>query len=87
MALFQTIDHAVPLAGEVQLNAYVKVVGFGGGKDRFTADVHWLKQSSDGELIKAQHFDVVLDLDGGNPIQQAYEYLKTLPEFEGAEDC
>lgn len=27
------------------------------------------------------------DLDGDNPIKQAYEYLKTLPEFEGAIDC
>jgi hypothetical protein len=28
------------------------------------------------------------DLGGGpNPIKQAYLHLKTLPEFEGAEDC
>jgi hypothetical protein len=27
------------------------------------------------------------DLNGGNPIAQAYEHLKTLPEFEGAVDC
>jgi hypothetical protein len=26
-------------------------------------------------------------LDGGNPIKQAYEHLKTLPEFAGATDC
>jgi hypothetical protein len=26
-------------------------------------------------------------LDGGNPIKQAYDYLKTLPEFAGATDC
>jgi len=26
-------------------------------------------------------------LDGANPIAQAYEYLKTLPEFAGATDC
>jgi len=26
-------------------------------------------------------------IDGENPIKQAYEYIKTLPEFEGAEDC
>jgi hypothetical protein len=26
-------------------------------------------------------------LNGGNPIKQAYDYLKTLPEFEGATDC
>lgn len=26
------------------------------------------------------------DISGANPIKQAYEYVKTLPEFEGAED-
>lgn len=27
------------------------------------------------------------DIDGGNPFKQAYEHLKTLPEFAGATDC
>jgi hypothetical protein len=27
------------------------------------------------------------DLNGDNPIAQAYNYLKTLPEFDGATDC
>jgi hypothetical protein len=27
------------------------------------------------------------DLTGANPIKQAYEHLKTLPEFAGAVDC
>jgi len=26
-------------------------------------------------------------IGGENPIKQAYEHLKTLPEFEGAVDC
>jgi hypothetical protein len=26
-------------------------------------------------------------IEGQNPIKQAYEYLKTLPEFAGAVDC
>ena len=26
-------------------------------------------------------------LDGENPIKQAYDHLKTLPEFAGATDC
>jgi hypothetical protein len=28
-----------------------------------------------------------LDLDGPNPNKQAYEHLKTLPEFSDAVDC
>ena len=27
------------------------------------------------------------DMDGANPIAQAYEHLKTLPEFADAVDC
>jgi hypothetical protein len=27
------------------------------------------------------------DIDGDNPIAQAYLHLKTLPEFAGATDC
>lgn len=27
------------------------------------------------------------DIDSANPIAQAYEHLKTLPEFAGATDC
>jgi len=27
------------------------------------------------------------NLEGENAIKQAYEHLKTLPEFEGAKDC
>lgn len=32
-------------------------------------------------------FVAVYDLNGENPIRQAYLYLKTLPEFAGATDC
>lgn len=34
-----------------------------------------------------REFSFILDLEGGNNILQGYEYLKTLPEFEGCEDC
>lgn len=27
------------------------------------------------------------ELDGKNPIKQAYEHLKTMPDFSGATDC
>jgi hypothetical protein len=32
-------------------------------------------------------FDCPYDVTGANPIAQAYEHLKTLPEFAGATDC
>lgn len=37
--------------------------------------------------IHTQTFQCVHSLNGANPIAQAYEHLKTLPEFTGATDC
>jgi hypothetical protein len=32
-------------------------------------------------------YSCAYDITGENPIKQAYEYLKTLPEFANATDC
>lgn len=48
-----------------------------------------VQTSVDGKLppfSDIQHF-CDYAIDGENPIKQAYEYLKTLPEFSGATDC
>jgi hypothetical protein len=37
--------------------------------------------------LSAEVFSCAYSLEGQNPFQQAYEYLKTLPEFSGATDC
>ena len=37
--------------------------------------------------FKESGFGCQYILDGQNPIKQAYEHLKTLPEFTGAIDC
>jgi len=36
--------------------------------------------------FSSKEFSFAYDIDGQNPIKQAYEYLKTLPEFAGATD-
>lgn len=42
---------------------------------------------SGGVLLETISRVFALDLDGPNPIKQAYEHLKTLPEFADAVDC
>lgn len=32
-------------------------------------------------------YECSYDIQGDNPIKQAYKYLKTLPEFANAQDC
>jgi hypothetical protein len=34
-----------------------------------------------------RHYGCAYDINGENPIKQAYLHLKTLPEFAGAVDC
>jgi hypothetical protein len=45
--------------------------------------------SKDSELpaVDSTSYDCAYNLTGANPIAQAYEHLKTLPEFAGAADC
>jgi hypothetical protein len=38
-------------------------------------------------VIEELSYQFAYDINGENPIKQAYEYLKTLPEFANATDC
>ena len=44
-------------------------------------------KDTDKEPFAASSFVCNYDLNGGNPLQQAYLHLKTLEEFKTAEDC
>ena len=67
----------------VSVNAYIKVKNVQGGKETVTASVEF----SDGQMALQKQVVFAPDLDGPNFIKQAYEHLKTLPEFDGAVDC
>lgn len=74
------------LAGEkifVLSNAYVKVCSVEGTKKDLRISV----QITSGEKTMGKSFNFSPNMDGRNFIAQAYEYLKTLPEFAGATDC
>ena len=64
--------------------AYVKVAVVSGDKATATASVIF---TLNGEEAMQRSYDFAIDLDGPNFIKQAYEHLKTLPEFEDAIDC
>ena len=42
--------------------------------------------SADHPSFAEAYFSCAYDIAGENPIKQAYEHLKTLPEFAGAAD-
>ena len=67
-------------------NAYIKVDSVNGNKDTMAASVVFFDQK-DGVKCYENTYAFAHSLEDKNVIQQAYLYLKTLPEFENAEDC
>ena len=47
----------------------------------------WYRNSADDEVFNSVTYEAPYDLEGDNPFKQAYEHLKSLPEFEGGIDC
>jgi hypothetical protein len=70
---------------KVTFVAICKVTSISGSKARLNIDV-----SHVGDIAKYERsYSFEPSVDDGSPnfIKQAYLYLKTLPEFSGAEDC
>lgn len=84
MALEKTVTSP---HGFQAVNAYHRVEGVQVYKDKMGFQLRSYKDSSGLPHFADSPFECVYDIDGANPIKQAYEYLKTLPEFEGATDC
>ena len=87
MALKKQTTANVRLVGQVQINAYVRVDHVAGTKNEITANAVFHKDNAEGEMFQAGSYTFKPIMDNGNFIKQAYEYLKTLPEFAGATDC
>jgi hypothetical protein len=67
-------------------NAYLKVTSFSGSKETISFNLGAFKEKN-GVLLQKQEFVIPHDLEGFNPLKQAYEHLKSLPEFSDAIDC
>lgn len=87
MALQKNCEKHVEGYGDVNLdNGYCKVTNIIGSKEqiKFTLTVVNKKNNM---VFKQSIYKFMPNMDGGNFIKQAYEHLKTLPEFSGATDC
>ena len=56
-------------------------------KDSMLFQLRSYKDDSGVPFFADIDFSIVYDLNGANPIAQAYAHLKTLPDFADAEDC
>lgn len=75
------LSASVPFS--VQDSMYIKVQRVAGDKTLVNVDVLLTGDSINGKRF----YSFAPDLNGPNFIKQAYDYLKTLPEFAGAIDC
>ena len=84
MALSKT---TTTVHGFEAVNAYHRVEAVAiKGKDSFSFHVRSYKEAN-LPFFSEQVISAAYDLEGANPIKQAYLHLKTLPEFAGAVDC
>jgi len=56
-------------------------------KTSITFAVNAYKDSEIEAYITSKFYSCDYDISGKNPMAQAYDHLKTLPEFSGATDC
>jgi hypothetical protein len=69
----------------VSFSAYAKVININGNKNEITASVNF--KGDTVQFTKSYQIPVSTESGALNFIAQVYVYLKTLPEFDGAEDC
>jgi len=67
-------------------DCYIKVATVSASKSEGQATVVFSAKTKDPILFE-RNFLFSVDLEGPNPIKQAYLHLKTLPEFADAIDC
>jgi hypothetical protein len=94
MALNKTISLKNNFGTETTIqNAYIRVDGLIikrkhaiTGERLVEIAVSINNDESSPALEKRGHF-FALDLSGSNPLDQAYQFLKTMPDYAGATDC
>lgn len=70
------------------IDAYHRVEGVRlNGKTSISFQVRSYKDESDLPAFADVSYEAAYDLNGNNPISQAYNYIKTLPEFLESRDC
>ena len=85
MAIKKTVMtvHGIEVA-----DAYHRVEGVTlQGKTSISYSLRSYKNSSGLPFFEEQYITSDYDINGDNPLAQAYAYVKTLPEFTGSVDC
>ena len=68
------------------VDCYIRIDSVLSAKE-YSTITYFIYKEKDGDLLQQNVINFSLDLEGPNPIKQAYLHLKTLPEFANATDC
>lgn len=87
MALKQNITLKNNFGDDVTfIDSYIKIEKLAGNKEQLGINVSFYKKQNE-QIVDSKNYLFNPSLYGNNFIAQAYEHLKTLPEFTGATDC
>lgn len=75
------------LNGVIVQDAYARITSATCSKKVLAFQVDFLASADERVSFKTAAYEGQHDLEGANAIKQAYEMLKTLPEFADAQDC
>lgn len=67
--------------------AYCRVEDVTVNKTQGYCVLRFYKDAGTQVSFKEQGIAFIYDMEGENPIKQAYEHIKKMPEFLGAMDC
>jgi hypothetical protein len=82
MAFKKTVE----LLGIEVKDAYIKAHHVTVYKDNMTVEMVW-KAKPETTILKNKNYSLEYNINGNNPIAQAYMHLKNHPDFENAIDC
>jgi hypothetical protein len=86
MAIQKSIEFTTQYGKITVPNCYICINSVEINKTEATAAIIFYRDNKINALQEQSH-PFAYDLEGSNPIKQAYEHLKTLPEFTDAVDC
>lgn len=84
MAIEKTIEFKGITVVDAHITAVMPAISI--GNRTMTFGVQY-RSSAGAEVFQSEIMESPYSLDGGNPVEQAYEHLKSLPAFDGAIDC
>lgn len=67
-------------------NCYIRIDSFSGNKTTLNVELGFYVDVELGSF-RTSSYTIDYNVSGGNPLEQAYNYIKGLPEFSGSVDC